>query len=591
MRIPQKRSNRGIESRIFSISAPVGGLNARDPLARMKETDAVTIDNLWCTPYDVMVREGYSVHSSGAPGEVNTLASYENSTAAAKLFAWADDKVFDASIAGALGTEVVSGNNSSKFQCINFGTAAGIFLVACSGVDLPLVYNGSVWSNIFSASFSTTVTSLTSVGTTATATMTNPHNLKTGMSVTVSGFTPAEYNGTYVITVTGANTFTYTFAGAGVVTVTGSISPTLNLTITGVDPSLFVHVAAFKSRLWFVERDSTKVWYMPTLSIGGAAASIDFNSLFTKGGYLVAMGNWSLDAGYGMDDYAVFISSNGQAVVYKGTDPASSSTWALIGVYDIGSPIGRRCFTKYAGDLALICRDGLVLLSQALMSTRVNSKTNLTDKIQNTIGTYINAYYNVFGWEAVLFPQENMLLLNVPISSTESYQLAMNTISGAWSSFSGWNAHCWVLHEDHIYFGGSDFVAKAWDTNADNSSNINFEAQQSFSYCGSRGLKRLSMIRPIISANGSPTISIGVNVDYDMTDPTGLPTFSPVTTAIWDTSVWDVGVWAGDLTVKRDWQTTFAMGYCLSTHLKGATQTVEVRWSSTDLMIMDAGVL
>ncbi|MCV9942980.1 hypothetical protein [Rhizobium sp. BT-175] len=73
----------------------------------------------------------------------------------------------------------------------------------------------------------TTVTrtvTLTSVGTTATATMASGLNgLETGQTVSISGATPAAYNGSYVITVTGANTFTYTFAG-GTSPATGTIT-------------------------------------------------------------------------------------------------------------------------------------------------------------------------------------------------------------------------------------------------------------------------------------------------------------------------------------------------------------------------------
>jgi hypothetical protein len=45
----------------------------------------------------------------------------------------------------------------------------------------------------------------------------------------------------------------------------------------------------------------------------------------------MAMGTWTLDAGYGVDDYAVFITNNGEAIVYKGSDPSDPNDWSLIG--------------------------------------------------------------------------------------------------------------------------------------------------------------------------------------------------------------------------------------------------------------------
>lgn len=595
MRTPQRRLTRAQVSRTVSVSAPVGGWNARDPIAEMGSTDAVILENFFCTPYDVMIRGGYSNFVTGITGTVNTLCSYSPPSGAIKLFAAAGANIYDASAAGAVGAAVVTTNLSDKWQHANFGTAGGNFLIMANGADLPLVYNGSGWGNIFPAAFVTTVTSITSSGTLATVTMANPHNLKTGMQIVIAGFTPAGYNGTYNITVTGASTFTYVLATAqGVTTVTGTATPGVNFAITGVDPTKLISAVVFKNRLWFVEKVSQRAWYLPTLSIGGAAQQLDFGSLFSRGGYLMAMATWSLDAGYGMDDYAVFVSSEGQVAVYRGTDPASATTWALVGIYDIGSPIGRRCLMKYAGDLTVICQDGLAPLSKALMSSRVNSQEMLTDKIQHAISDYITTYSVNFGWEVALYPKQNMLLLNIPVSGSISIQVAMNTISGAWSRFSGWNAACFELHGDTLYFGGSGAVCKAWDTNADAGANINFNALQAFNYFGGGGQKKVNMVRPIISTDGMPTILFGVNADFDLSDPLGMPTFAPFNPApaVWDTALWDgVGVWGGDMFIKRDWQTAFAIGYCLAGHMKGYVQNARLRWASTDFLIDNGGVL
>ena len=56
------------------------------------------------------------------------------------------------------------------------------------------------------------ITSITFVTSTATLTTNSPHGLSTNDYVTVVGASPAQYNGTYSITVTGASTFTYVMA-------------------------------------------------------------------------------------------------------------------------------------------------------------------------------------------------------------------------------------------------------------------------------------------------------------------------------------------------------------------------------------------
>ena len=69
------------------------------------------------------------------------------------------------------------------------------------------------------------VSSLTSSGTTATATSA-AHGFASGDAVLIEGASPTEYNGTYTITVTGTNTFTYTFAGSATTPATGTITAT-----------------------------------------------------------------------------------------------------------------------------------------------------------------------------------------------------------------------------------------------------------------------------------------------------------------------------------------------------------------------------
>ena len=69
-----------------------------------------------------------------------------------------------------------------------------------------------------------TISTITFVTTTATLTTATPHGLTTGNTVFITGTTPAAYSGTFVITVTGTNSFTYTMLStpSGNATVMGS---------------------------------------------------------------------------------------------------------------------------------------------------------------------------------------------------------------------------------------------------------------------------------------------------------------------------------------------------------------------------------
>lgn len=77
-------------------------------------------------------------------------------------------------------------------------------------------------------------TSLTSVGTLATADVGGAHGLTSGDGVVIAGATQTEYNGYFTILVTGANTFTYEFKGSATSPATGAPTFTIgNVALAG----------------------------------------------------------------------------------------------------------------------------------------------------------------------------------------------------------------------------------------------------------------------------------------------------------------------------------------------------------------------
>jgi hypothetical protein len=327
-------------------------------------------------------------------------------------------------------------------------------------------------------------------------------------------------------------------------------------------------------------------------SIAGAASSIDFGPIMERGGALVAMADWSIDAGIGIDDYAAFISDQGEVAVYKGSDPSSATTWALVGVFYVGAPVGNRPVAPYAGDVLLIGKDGLVPLSKALMSSRVNTQVALTDKIQNTVSASTTTYGANFGWQVLLYAGENMIVLNVPVATGSQEQYVMNTISGAWCRFTGWAANCFELYGNELYFGTNGKVMKAWTGTSDNSVAITGEALQAFSYFGTRGaLKEWTMARPLIALDNTTSFLFGLNTDFDDTAPTGTPTFIGAAGSTWDSGTWDSAMWSGDPAIQKLWQGVNGIGNCAAVHMIASTATGRIDWSATDFAFKMAGVL
>lgn len=497
--------------------APIGGLNARDALAAMPPTDAVTMDNLFPTPTSVDLRRGYSRWSTGYAAAVESLMPY-NAASSSKLFAAAGTAIYDATSQGAVGAAVVSGLTNARWQYSNIGTPGGQFMYCVNGADSAQLYNGTSWQAVTNAS-----------------------------------------------------------------------AP---ISITGVATSALIDVNAYKNRLFFVEKNSFRVWYLPVNSVGGAAASIDMSPLFKLGGYLVTMMTWTIDNAGGVNEFAVFISSEGEVVMYNGTDPSAANNWTLHGTFRIGRPIGRRCHVKVGSDVILICADGFYPLSKALLTDRAQLEAAISYKIVNLVNNDVQSYGNNFGWEPCLYPDGNKLIFNVPERSGKAHQYVMNTITGAWCRFTGWNANTFAVMGSTLYFGGATFVAKADSGYSDDGGYIFGDVLTAYQYFGAVGLKkRFTMCRPIFKTAGIMQAALAMDMDFDQQTPTATPSFSGTPGAEWDAAPWDSFGWGDISQIKKDWQGVTGIGFAGALHMRIVNNLSPVQWQSVDYVYEIGGVL
>ena len=509
-------------SQTTSVGAPVGGLNAVNSVAQMPPTDALIMDNMFPSPTSVDSRNGYNNWLTGVTGWVETLAAYNQQSGTNKLYAAANNSIYDATNAGAVGAALVTGMTSNRYLTTNFMNSAGTqFLYMVNGVDTPLVYDGSAWTKI-----------------------------------------------------TGVSTYA----------------------ITGVTPSTFAHVLAFKNRLWFTQAASFNVWYLPLYSVGGAATLLPLGSLFKMGGYLMGMVNWSIDSSYGVDDYAAFVSSQGEVVVYRGYDPTYAATWSLVGVYRIGKPVGRRFFVKQGPDVLAITADGIVSFSKDLLAESTRPEDAVSYKIVNSINTDVQAYGNNFGWQIVNYPIGNKIIVNVPsVENTSQYQYVMNQVSQAWCTFgyynSPWNAACFELFGDLLFFGGNGVVCQCDVGNSDNGSAIQIELKPAFSYFDQPGrLKDFKLVRPVMLSDGPVVPSFKINIDFSNIAPTASANFTGGGFA-WNTTAWNTQTWSNYQTVRKRWLVANGTGYAASLHMKASISNMTLKFQSIDYVYEYGGVI
>lgn len=578
-----------------SVPAPVGGLNARDSIANMPETDALVMTNWFPTPTNLQLRGGSQTWATGFFGWVESLLVYNGQGGAQKMFAAVGGTLTDVSSGGVApaGSGGVTLQTSNRWQYTNFGAGAGQYLVAVNGVDKALVYNGVGWQTLGDG-VGVAIASGTAIGTLAQILTTTPHGLATGTTVTITGATPAAYNvANAVITVTGSNSFTLTLGSApGPMTVIGTY--TYAPSISGIATSKLIAVMLFQARLFFIEANSSRFWYLPVNSVGGTAQSFDLASQFRLGGYLMAFADWNVDTVDGPQSYATFISSQGEVVVYQGYDPSIPGAWTKIGTFRIGRPIGRRCILKVGSDVYVISADGLFPLSQAMLTDRSQEGKAVSNKIQNLINSDVQTYGTNFGWQVALYPIGNKIIVNVPqIENTSQYQYVMNTITGAWCKFQNWNAACFEIFGDKLFYGTNGVVMQADVGVSDNGIAITTDLKPAFSNFGASGqTKQWTMARPMLTADNDITAKIALNFDFSDFPATYPLTLPPANFgSAWDASPWFTSSWSPGPQSRFAWATVGGVGFYASLRLRTDSYNAQLSLQSIDYVGQAGGVL
>lgn len=372
--------------------------------------------------------------------------------------------------------------------------------------------------------------------------------------------------GIFMIGVNGADTpFKYNGSAFSTTVITGT-SGSITL-----DPVDLIDVMVHKRRLFFIEKNGLRVWFLDADAIAGAAGLLDLGPVFTEGGELVAMGVWSPEGPTNaIQALAVFITDQGQVAVYAGDDPSDADNWRLVGVYAIARPLGRRAILRTASDLIVMTYDGAVPLSVISAAKREDQRDlAITSRIQNAFAVASNAYAENFGWEAQIYPSGQLAIINVPVTELgTSRQFVQSTQTGKWSQFIGLDAVTWCYVNNTMYFAGTDGSGAIgvwqWDTGgSDNGTAIQCDAITAFEDYGTPGRqKQFTLLRPILRAATSLRPFIDVLVDYQVVAPSNIPDGGEaVGSGEWGEGAWGVARWTSTQPVRLDWTSATGIGY------------------------------
>lgn len=350
--------------------------------------------------------------------------------------------------------------------------------------------------------------------------------------------------------------------------------------------------AVSKERLWFVEKDTLKVWYGGAGNISGTLTAFDLEQVAKRGGKLVAVANWTLDGGQGIDDLTVFITSEGEVLIYAGSNPNNASDWELKGSYQIAKPIGNQCTMKYQGDVVIITEDGYMPLGKMLSVSNSGETNNIfSDAIRELVLQRTAINKSKYGWQSVIFSKKGFALFNVP-NASQFEQHVINVNTGAWCRWLINRAICWCVYEDELYFADDDTIYKMNDGYSDNGTAIEGIIEQAYNTLGTPALKKINLINPRTKCSTKYQLVIYTNTDFKSRNVNYVTSIGTVGGSLWKVAKWS-NVSAGDDTgykwgnnysatmLNSQWVANSAIGTNISLVFKTKTSGNKIEWYDT----------
>lgn len=546
--------------------APTKGWVQSGNITTASPDQAEVLDNFFPTAQGARLRGGAAEYADIGAAVVRMVV-YSGSTD--ELFASTATGLYDADriAGGGAAFADVAGLSSGDWSYAQTVTSGGSFVVMVNGSNLAHYYNGASFFPINGAATNNVgydaLTTAFAVGETvtggtsgATATILSiVQTSATAGTLRVGPITGGPFQDNEALT-----------SATGAATANGASAAGSAITITGVTTSDLTQIFLHKTRLFAIEKNSLSVWYLPAASIGGAATELPLGAVFKKGGELMFGASWSLDSGAGLDDVAVFVTSNGEIAVYEGDDPSSATDWRLAGVYEISRPLNKHAYFKAGGDLAILTEDGIIPVSEALRKDRAALQAvAISYPIEDAWKAAVANRTTDFPITPTLWQSQALLMIGVSGSGGVAY--VANARTGAWCRYTGWDVRCGAVANDRLYFGTNAGKVMRGQTGG-NDDGLAYTGRYvpKFTEAGVRKAKVANHAGITVKATQNPEFRMACFRNYEVG---GYPTTTPLvseTGTTWGTGVWGTFVWGTSSAeyAFTVWKAVRATGYSLA---------------------------
>lgn len=384
---------------------------------------------------------------------------------------------------------------------------------------------------------------------------------------------------------------------------------TFTITMPGGDsttPSEFATIMSHQSRVWFGVKDSLDVYYSPVDAIGGQYARFTLKSVFERGGCLLFMASWSVDAGSGAEDRAVFVSSEGEVAIYTGINPSEAASWSLVGLYSIGKPAGRRAWFRTAGDLVIATEDGAIPLTQAIRRDPSELELSAVSRAIEPDWRMEFANRGSTSWSAMKWNAGTMAIFTLPHTVASPRMFVVNTETGAWAPWTDWDCQVVSTFGDNAYFGDSNGVVWRMEVGGYDGGTTLYTARLQYNATHGRTFgqyRQAKLARVIARSSVDLDPKISVAAQYEETFPSAPgAVYTGYVAAIYGTAVYGAAIYgddsggssgSGQPTRTYGWQSVAATGDALAPQIQltiGDVRSPDFELVSCEL-IVEAGAV
>lgn len=506
----------------YSAPAPMGGLNAVNGAASMPATDCIVLWNMIAAEYGLRARLGYREHMVGAVAgltgaPVRTEIPFTGSVSSnSKMFAATAAGIFDVTAGSGTGTLKIA------FPVTTGDAGYGVYHNVVTFAGHRLIYTDEVNGYYL---YTETTDAWEKIKSPATVTWAAGQTIVEG-DLRTDGV--LHYIATSAGTTSGAN------IAADSVT-WDQYLPLSPGTLGTLDPNDAVFCTVWKHRVWLIQRGTGKAFYLDLDAVYGPAEPFNFAGKFKAGGALRCMTSWTYDGGSGIDDRLVAVSDGGDVVIYEGTDPSIPGAFDLKGVWYVGGvPAGRNLFSEIGGDVLLLSKLGALPLSKLVIGNPIIDRSQYaTAKIANLYSQLVSERGAYKGWAIRLHPEDGTLLINVPADDgSVSEQLAMSVTTRAWARYrypkltfvsaEAWNGKLYLGTTDGRIVVNDGYIDNVTIAAPELYDPVDFFVITSFQKLGSPRQKRVQIIRPTVTAQGTPpNYRVKAVYRYDLSEFTG----------------------------------------------------------------------